>query len=188
MKTMKKIGILPMLLLITQITLAQANYHAADVHLTISGTSSMHDWDMKSAKGTSNATFTFNEGGQLAGLTALIFSTPAESLKSDKSSMDKNAYKALKTKQHSAISFILTDAQMASGSNIKCKGKLSIAGVTQDADLDAIVKVNADKSISVKGTQKISMKNFSMSPPTFMMGAVKTGNDVTLTFDLTFKK
>jgi len=32
------------------------------------------------------------------------------------------------------------------------------------------------------------MKEYSMAPPTFMMGTIKTGNDVTLKFDLKLNK
>jgi polyisoprenoid-binding protein YceI len=188
MKHLKLILPLLLILMITNVSMAQVSYHAENLHLVVSGTSSMHDWDMKSSKGTCNATFTFNTAGGLTGLSALSFSTPAESLKSDRSAMDKNAYKALKTKENTTISYMLTSAIMEADNSITCKGKLSIAGVTQHADLVAVVKVNADKSLSVKGTKKVSMKNFNMSPPTFMMGAVKTGNDVTLTFDITFNK
>lgn len=188
MKHLKSILPLLLVLMITHVSIAQVSYHAQNLHLIVSGTSTMHDWDMKSSKGTCNATFTFNDAGALTGLTALSFSTPAESLKSDRSAMDKNAYKALKTKESATISYVLTSAIMGQDNNITCKGKLSIAGVTQNADLVAVVKVNADKSLSVKGTKKLSMKTFNMDPPTFMMGAVKTGNDVTLAFDITFNK
>jgi hypothetical protein len=34
-----------------------------------------------------------------------------------------------------------------------------------------------------KHLQKVSMKDFAMEPPSFMMGAIKTGNEVTLKFD-----
>lgn len=187
---MRHLKLIPLLLvlLITQVSLAQISYHATGVRLVLNGTSSMHDWDMESSKGTCSANFIFNPGGQITGLSGLSFSTPAESLKSDQKAMDKNAYKALKTKENTAISYVLTSAVMGQDNSIVCKGKLSIAGTTQNTDLVAKAKVNADKSISVKGTKKVSMKNFNMKPPTFMMGAVKTGDEVILTFDITLNK
>lgn len=171
------------------VSVAQVKYHAKDdLRIVVSGTSTLHDWDMKTSSGESDATVMLNAGGQLTGLTELNFSVPAKSLKSEHKSMDKNAYKALKTAEYTLISYKLTNATVQPGGVIKCQGKLSIAGTTMDADLIATGQVNADKSISVKGSKKISMKAFNMVPPTFMMGTVKTGDDVTVQFDLTLKK
>ena len=64
----------------------------------------------------------------------------------------------------------------------------SIAGTSIDAEITAHCKVNSDKSITVMGSRKISMKEYGMVPPSFMMGTIKTGNDVTLKFDLTLNK
>jgi len=113
---------------------------------------------------------------------------PAETLKSEHKGMDKNAYKALKTAEHNTISYILSSATVDANGSIECQGKLSIAGTTLDADLTATGQVNADKSISVKGSKKISMAAFNMKPPSFMLGTVKTGNDVTVQFNLTLRK
>jgi hypothetical protein len=169
--------------------MAQVKYHAKDdLQIVVKGTSTLHDWDMKTSKGESDATVTLNASGQLSGITALNFSVPAETLKSDHKAMDKNAYKALKTAGHTSISYTLTSATVQRDGDIQCQGKLSIAGVTMDADLTAKGQVNADKSISVKGSKKISMAAFNMTPPTFMLGTVKTGNEVTVQFDLTLRK
>jgi len=170
-------------------SIAQVKYHAKDdLQIIVSGTSTMHDWDMKTSSGESNATITLNAGGQLAGLTALNFTVPAETLKSAHKAMDKNAYKALKTAEHTTISYTLSSATVDANGSIQCRGKLSIAGTTLDASLTATGQVNADKSISVKGSKTISMAAFNMKPPTFMLGTVKTGNDVTVQFNLTLRK
>ncbi len=118
------------------------------------------------------------------------FTVPAEALKSEHTSMDNNAYKALKANKFSTITYTLTSASatIEPGGTIKCLGKLSIAGVTIDAPLNATGQVNADKTITVKGSKKISMKDFSIDPPSFMLGTVKTGNDVTVAFNLTLRK
>jgi hypothetical protein len=52
----------------------------------------------------------------------------------------------------------------------------------------ATSRINPDNSITIKGSRKISMQQFNVDPPTFMMGAVKTGNDVTISFDITYTK
>jgi polyisoprenoid-binding protein YceI len=172
---------------------AQAKYSAKDnISLIVSGTSTLHDWDMKSSKGDCAAVFATNAAGALSGLTSLQFSTRTEFLKSDKSAMDKNAYKALKADANPVISFTASAGSVsgseAAGYQIKSTGKLTIAGTTRDEEIVAFCKVNPDKSITVTGSTKISMKDFGMTPPSFMMGTIKTGNDVVLKFNLTLKK
>lgn len=177
------------LVMITTITNAQVKYSAKDdLNLLVSGTSTLHDWDMKAAKGESVALFTFNATGDIIGLTGLTVSVPAEALKSEHGGMDKNAYKALKTDKAPIISFKLATATITPNNTIKCTGKLTIAGATREAEIIANYKLNSDKSITVTGKKNISMKDFSMEPPTFMMGTIKTGNDIVLKFDLTLRK
>ena len=180
-------------LLFTSMMYAQVRYSAKDnVSLVVSGTSTLHAWDMKSSKGDCNATFTLNGSGAPTALTTLSFSTTAKSLKSEHSAMDKNAYKALKAEQHPEITFTASSGTVtgsaAAGYTVKSTGKLTIAGTTKDAEVIGVCKVNADKSITITGSTQISMKNFGMTPPSFMMGAVKTGNDVVLKFNLTLRQ
>ena len=171
---------------------AQTNYSSSTVDLVISGTSTLHSWDMKSFKANCTASFNQNGAGQVTGLTALTFSTPATALKSEHTSMDNNAYKALKTDKNPAITYTMTSATVTNGNAgtiiVQSKGKLTIAGTTRDEEIIATVKPNADNTLTVSGSRAISMKDFSMQPPSFMMGTIKTGNDVTLKFTLILKK
>lgn len=188
-KINRKIIFTFLMMIVSATTMAQVKYSAKnDLNLVVSGTSTLHDWDMKASKGDCEAVFTVNASGHLTALTSLSFVTPAEGLKSEHTGMDKNAYKALKTSQNPNITYTLTSATISPDGTIKCMGKLTIAGTTNNADLIASYKLNADKSITVSGNKKISMKDFKMEPPTFMMGTIKTGNDVVLKFSLTLKK
>jgi hypothetical protein len=188
MKT--SIAFLFFILLNGYVSKAQVQYQQKnDFNLTVRGTSTLHDWEMKTAKIACNATFTFYEDGGLGGLTLLNFTMPAESLKSDHKGMDDNAYRAMKTSKNPTITFNLTNATVSADSkNIECTGKLTIAGVTKDVELVATAKVNADKSINIKGSKKINMRDYNIDPPSFMMGAVKTGENVTIDFNLTFRQ
>jgi hypothetical protein len=188
----KKLGLIAFSLILFIGANAQVKYSSKSMALTVSGTSTLHDWDMKSAVGTFEGTFTLNSAGVLTAVNGLSFTTKAESLKSGHDAMDKNAYKALKSDKASAISFTSNAATItnldATDYSVKSTGKLTIAGTTLDAEIVATCKVNADKSITVMGSKKISMKEFGMAPPTFMMGTIKTGNDVTLKFDMKITK
>jgi YceI-like protein len=186
----KALFFLPVILSLT--ATAQVRYSSATIDLLISGTSTLHDWTMKSVKAQCIAVFQFNAAGQITGLEQLSFSTPANALKSEHSAMDNNAYKALKTNNDPLITYTLgavTVSPAAGGaSTVTCTGKLTIAGATRDAQLVAVCKPNTDNTVTVTGTNKISMKDFSIDPPTFMLGTIKTGNDITLAFTLTLKR
>lgn len=190
--TQKKVLTLGVSLLLFIGAFAQVKYSNKNAaNLVVSGTSTLHDWDMKSAQGNCEATITLNAAGALTALNGLSFSTNALELKSGKGAMDKNAYKALKTDKSPNITYTAaTSAVSASGTDylVKTNGKLTIAGATLDAEITAICKVHSDKTITVTGSKKISMKDFGMVPPSFMMGTIKTGNDVTLKFDFTLSK
>jgi len=181
-----------LLLLRTQASRAQSTYASSTVDLVISGTSTLHDWNMKSVKANCTAVFTLDNAGHITGLTALTFSTPANGLKSEHTSMDNNAYKALKSEKNPAIIYTMTSAAVTPGEagavTIKSAGKLTIAGTTRDQEIIATVKPGADNTFAVAGSRTISMKDFNMQPPSFMLGTVKTGNDVTLKFNLILKK
>ena len=167
---------------------AQTNYSAKNnISLVISGTSTLHDWDMKSTNGDFSGHFTLNAAGVITAIPSITFSTNVLELKSGKGAMDKNAYKTLKTEKAPLVNFQSNSNTVTNlnGGNflVKAIGKLTLAGTTRDAEVVATCKVNTDNSIAVTGTKKVSMKDFAMEPPSFMMGTIKTGNDVTLKFD-----
>jgi len=166
-------------------------YSAETTSIVIAGTSTLHDWEMKSAKGSCNVQFSYSNGN-IADITQLSFTTPAEALKSGKGAMDNNAYKALKTDKHKEISFFMTSGSVsATDANtylIKTRGKLTIAGTSKDVELSTTAKTNVDKSlITCSGNYKIDMKEYNVTPPSFMMGAVKTGKDITIRYTLQLK-
>ncbi len=106
--------------------------------------------------------------------------------------MDKNTYKALKTDANPNISFVLTSATIVStgGNNYKlsCQGKMSIAGKSNQTELVATGIYNpADKSFTVTGIKKMKMTDYNVKPPSALLGTIKTGNDITISYNLKFK-
>ncbi|MBL7874996.1 MAG: hypothetical protein JNL53_05000, partial [Cyclobacteriaceae bacterium] len=78
--------------------------------ITIAGTSTLHDWTMNSDQANLQATIETDGNGTPTKLASLSVSIPAESLKSGKSAMDKNAYTALKTDKNKQIIYQLTSS------------------------------------------------------------------------------
>ncbi len=160
--------------------------------MKLSGTSTMHDWDMNSRTFTGEAKFGFTtpEGHELNALTSLSFSLAVQDLKSDKSALDKNAYEALKTKQYKNILYKLVTATVMPEKDgkylIKTIGNLTVAGVQKEIEMDVYCVTNKDESITCTGSEKIAMSDYQVKPPSFMFGAMKTGNDVTLDFTMVY--
>ncbi len=172
---------------------SQTVYRSSTLDIRLNGTSNVHDWEMKAVAGKGEATFVVNPAGQVTALTALNFSMPAVNLKSGHSAMDKNTYKALKTEGNPNILFTLTAAGITStgGNNyqLKCEGNLKIAGTVKHTDLIATAKYNpADKSLSITGIKKMKMTDFNVEPPKALMGTIKTGNEIEISFNLKFTK
>jgi|RhiMetdeSRZDD1v2_1073273.scaffolds.fasta_scaffold00267_55 YceI-like protein len=170
---------------------AQITYQTAGpVKISIEGTSNIHDWEMKAEKGSGTAVFVTDGNGSLNGLSSLTFTMPVESLKSEHSGMDKNAYKAMRTDKYNSITFTALTAAIkpvGNGYQVNSRGRLTISGVSKDVDVTAICTVNTDKSISVNGSYKLKMTTYNVTPPTIMFGAIKTGDDIIVKFNLLFK-
>jgi len=167
---------------------AQTNYQSNNGQITVKGTSTLHDWDMKSSRGQTKATFALN-GDQVSSITALSFTIAVESLKSDKNGLDKNAYKALNTDKHKQISFTMTSGTITPAAGNKFKvtatGNLNISGNSKRVTLTGDGQYNpADKSITVTGSTSFKMSEFQVKPPVLMMGTIKTGDDITIDYQV----
>jgi polyisoprenoid-binding protein YceI len=190
---MKKLTPIILLLAISALALnAQVKYHASYSSVSIAGTSTFHDWDMTSEKANCDIALNF-DGANITGFSSLIFTVDAASLKSHHSGMDKDAYKALNSDKYPEISFASSYANIRpNGTNsylTRAKGKLTIAGVSKDIWIFGVATVNpADMTVQATGSAKLKMSEFNVEPPRFMFGAVKTGDEVTVKFNLSLKK
>lgn len=167
-------------------TQAQDAYKIQKASVVIAGTSTMHDWEMKGQSVTCNASFK-TESNKITEVSALQLTIPVSSLKSGKGAMDKNAYSALKAEEHKQIVFTHSSSKIA-GNKIISTGNLTIAGVTKAIEVESTYTVNADNTLSTKTTESFKMSEYKVEPPSFMFGSVTTGDAITLTFELTFKK
>ena len=170
---------------------AQVAFQAKAVTISLTGTSTLHDWEMKTATGSSEAAFTVDATDKIVSISKLSFTLPVATLKSEHTMMDNNTYKALNTDKNPNISFVLTSGTVTptGGDNyqLNCVGKLTIAGTVKETDLVAVGKYNpADKSFTVTGVKKMKMTDYNVKPPTVMLGAIKTGNDIAISYNLKF--
>jgi polyisoprenoid-binding protein YceI len=163
-------------------------FHSTGLDVSIKGTSTLHDWEMKSVnKGTCEVVFSLDAADKITAISELQFTIAAESIKSGHSVMDKNAYKAMNTDKYKNISFVLSSAAITpSVTNVyqvKVTGNLTISGVTKKTELAGTAKYNpTDKSFVLFGSKTFKMSEYGVKPPTVMMGTIKTGDQITVSF------
>ena len=68
-------------------------------------------------------------------------------------------------------------------------GTMSIAGTTKANRSCGHSQYNpADKSFTVTGVKKMKMTDYNVKPPTVMLGTIKTGNDISIAYNLKFSR
>ena len=154
--------------------------------INVHGTSNVHDWNMKPTKVTGE--LGLNSTKQISAITIKV---EVKSLKSGNGIMDGKTYDAFDYKKNPYIVFQLTDASQAklteNDTEVTLTGNLSFAGATRKISIKAVGKITKSGEYQLKGTVPLKMTDFKMSPPTAMLGTMKTGDAVTVKFDVTFK-
>lgn len=165
-----------------------------DVDVKLLGTSTLHKWEMNARTVEGEAQFVFKQGNEneLILLKSLFFALEVKDLKSESKTLDKNAYKALKSNEYKDIHYKLTSAIVLPGKKdnylLQTRGKLTIAGVTKEITMNVNAVINNDRTITCSGSEKLNMTDYKVQPPTFMLGAMKTGDAITLEFVVVYKK
>lgn len=150
----------------------------------VEGGSSLHDWEMISEKGVGQGVFVL-ENGQFKTAKSLSVSFVAETLKSGTKGLDSNAYKALKTDKNKEVRFALKELS-GQGANLMAKGDLTIAGVTKAVSFPVKMR-SAGNKLTFEGSMETRLTNFSITPPTALLGTVKTDDEIKLSFKSTFQ-
>ncbi len=170
---------------------AQSNFKldsASVIHLK--GTSTLHDWSMTAHEISGDATVNLSADRQLSSITGFSLKLPVHNLKGESSGMEKSTYKALKADKYEFILFDLISARfIKSGSDnyrILLHGNMTIAGVTQATTLNASAAMNTDGTISCTGSLPIYMSDYNIERPTYLLGTMKVGDVLTLTYNLIF--
>ena len=157
--------------------------------VTISGTSSLHDWHEKVNDFTTTLVITAKDGMDCA-IEKVIFVSKSASISSDNSIMTDKTLAAIQAKKYPEITFS-SNAPMpipAHDGDFSATviGVLNLNGVTKTLSIP-VKGVYAGGKISVTGSHSIKLSDYSIKPPTAMLGTLKTGDEVTVHFDLKFQ-
>jgi YceI-like domain len=117
---------------------------------------------------------------------------PVAGLTSGEKGLDKNMSAALKADKYADIVFHMNNFTAVPVSDHKntfvvtSQGTLNIAGVERPITLVAEVVVEHG-ALLITGTTTVSMLDFDVTPPTFLLGTIKTGPTVVIHFALTMR-
>jgi polyisoprenoid-binding protein YceI len=156
-------------------------------NVLVKGTSTLHDWESIVEKTDAQLTTNTINNEKIETLNVKI---EVLSIKSGKNLMDKLTYKALKAEEYPNITFIFKKGEIIKVDSeyvdIELIGDLTIAGVTKSVAVKT--KINKQgRPIILKGTHKLKMTDFNIDPPKALLGTIKTGDEITIEFNLTFK-
>ncbi len=158
---------------------------ASGSRVWVEGTSTVHDWHCDAEQVTSALEATVSNGA-LAGISGLTVTTPVAGLDCGNGTMNGKVREALGT---SPIRFALTNARVGTVSNgrflVEADGRLTIHGTTRAQTVRAEGRVLSNGRYQFTGEVPVTMSQFGVDPPRAMMGTLRTGDRVTVKFDVT---
>jgi polyisoprenoid-binding protein YceI len=187
------IALLLPVLLVSGVLNAQTKFSTRSYQIMVAGTSTMHDWTSKATAVTVTGDFAINNG-TLEKINSASVKIDAVSLKSTKNSdlMDERTHSTIKADKFPSITYVFTkvvSTQQGGGeTTVTVNGNLTIAGVTKPTDLVLKFKALPNGDVEIKGSRKILMSNHGIKPPSFMLGAMKVADEITISYDVILKK
>lgn len=168
----------------------------ANAKVTVSGTSNVLDWSASTDNAlTRNVKITKDLPGgdffwvgvvQPGAVESFDVVVPISALKSDRDNFTADMHVALKAAQHPDIVFSLNRLEKKPG-GAKAFGVLRVAGVEKELVLPLITTLRGGNMV-VLGEVQIDMTDYGITPPTAMMGMLKTDPKVSIKFETTLAK
>lgn len=158
---------------------------AAGSRVTVEGTSTVHDWTCTATQISGSFNATAAEAG-LTGMGGLTVTIPVAALDCNNGTMNGKLREALGT---SAIRFTAPNVAAAAASGgrfaVDASGQLTIKGNARATRVQAQGQALGGGRYRFTGSVPVTMSQFGVTPPTAMMGTLRTGDRVTVRFDVT---
>ena len=110
--------------------------------------------------------------------------------------MNKDMFETLKGDKYPNIQIELIDAAQVSGKKLgesadwvtmKATTIITIAGIKKQVSMDVMGKKISQNRFQFKGNKELRLSDYSLKPPSPMMGLVQVNNLITIHLDLTIK-
>lgn len=153
--------------------------------IRVDGTSNVHAWHAT----TSQLTATIQVTPPIAAskVESLTLTLPVTSLKSGKGGLDKNLYKALHADKNPTITFVMKTYNATPKGDAYAAmitGLLTVNGVEKEVTAEAIMTTDGKGGLRAVGTSAMKMTDFGVKPVTALLGTIRTGDAITVKFDL----
>lgn len=106
--------------------------------------------------------------------------------------MNDHLRTALVAKEHPTIRFSLTkqEAGAASGDGVSMKlhGKLTLSGQTHPVVVEGVATAAGEGTLRFQGSHRLNMTEWGVKPPRLMLGTLKVGDEVTISYDVVLAK
>ena len=116
---------------------------------------------------------------------------PVKKLDTDKSSMNDNMDEALKADKAPDITYELKSTgggnlfeSAGDSTKLETTGILTIAGVSKQIKMTVNGFRSKDGLLHFNGAKTVKMTDFGVTPPTMFFGAIRTGNNITVNFNI----
>lgn len=162
------------------------SYRIKSHEMQIEGTSNLQSWSAEVERLNGSFSVTL-DNGRITELHDVNLRIDATSIKgSEGRRMDSKIYESLNTSSHPQITFVLRDvtslAENPGTYRIGTRGVLTVAGVSRVVNLNTVGRVLPNGDLEFSGTHQIKMSDFRISPPTALLGTLRTGDEVTLNY------
>ncbi|MGF1669394.1 MAG: YceI family protein [Balneolaceae bacterium] len=165
--------------------------------IEIDGTSTLHDWTVEATEFTVEFKVprSWTKGVDFwipEEVESLIVRVPVEKLESGKGGMDRRMYRALKKDEYPDIVFIYENMEIVDTGEenvrvLNINGELTTAGKTLPVVLNVRGKILSTNALKFSGQYEMKMTDFDVDPPSAMLGTIKSGDEITIRFDIIFQ-
>lgn len=166
----------------------QLSFNPESSTITIDGTSNRDDWTVTAPQFEGFVTVNENSGGDTPEIEDASLVINAQEMTGGRSSiMDRLMHGALKAREYPTIEYSLNSVSTEPNGdtfNLVTTGDLTLGGVTQPIEVLLEGSRQGNGAYQFEGSHTINMREFEIDPPTAMFGALVTGNDVIVNFDL----
>ncbi len=157
----------------------------SDSRVWVEGTSTVHDWECNAGQLSASMDAT-PSGNGLSAISALTVTVPVAGLDCGNGTMNGKLRSALGT---SPIRFTLSRARVGTTTAgrflVEADGQLSIHGTSRAQHIQGHGQALSNGRYRFTGEVPVTMSQFGVDPPRAMMGTLRTGDQVTVKFDVT---